>query len=52
MAIDAERQIIDASNRFARALDERDWSALDSVLTQDATGEYTGGHHPKGSMSL
>lgn len=48
MAIGAERQIIDVLNRFARALDERDWSALDSILTEDATGEYSGGHRPKG----
>ena len=48
MAIEAERQIIDILNRFARALDERDWSALDSILTEDATGEYSGGHRPKG----
>lgn len=39
----AERDIHRALCRFARAMDERDWNALSSVLAEDATGDYGGG---------
>lgn len=35
----AEREIGRALYRFARAMDERDWAALDHVLTEDATAD-------------
>lgn len=35
----AERDIGRALYRFARAMDERDWAALDEVLTEDATAD-------------
>jgi hypothetical protein len=35
----AEREIGRALYRFARAMDERDWAALDGVLVEDATAD-------------
>lgn len=35
----AERDIARAIHRFARAMDERDWVALDGVLQQDASAD-------------
>lgn len=35
----AEREITRAIHRFARAMDERDWGALDTVMTEDATAD-------------
>lgn len=35
----AEREIGRALNRFARAMDARDWQGLLAILTDDATGE-------------
>lgn len=35
----AERAIARALHRFARAMDERDWSALERVLRADATAD-------------
>jgi len=35
----AERDIGRAIHRFARAMDERDWAALDTVLLEDATAD-------------
>lgn len=35
----AEREIYRAVVRLARAMDERDWSALDDILLLDATAE-------------
>ncbi len=35
----AERDISRAIHRFARAMDERDWAALDTVLLEDATAD-------------
>lgn len=35
----AEREIHRALVRFARAMDERDWSALDEILAEDATAD-------------
>lgn len=35
----AEREIARAIYRFARAMDERDWAALDSLLTEEATAD-------------
>jgi len=35
----AEREIHRALVRFARAMDERDWSALDELMLEDATGD-------------
>lgn len=35
----AEREIHRALVRFARAMDERDWSALDGILLPDATAD-------------
>lgn len=36
----AEREITRALVRFARAMDERDWAALDEILLEDATADY------------
>lgn len=35
----AEREIGRALYRFARAMDERDWAALDAVVAEDATAD-------------
>lgn len=35
----AEREIHRALVRFARAMDERDWSALDAIVREDATAD-------------
>jgi 3-phenylpropionate/cinnamic acid dioxygenase small subunit len=35
----AEREIHRALVRFARAMDERDWSALDELMLEDATAD-------------
>jgi hypothetical protein len=35
----AEREIHRALVRFARAMDERDWSALDALVLEDATAD-------------
>ncbi|MBV6416408.1 MAG: hypothetical protein CMLOHMNK_00969 [Steroidobacteraceae bacterium] len=35
----AEREIARAIHQFARAMDERDWGALDTVMTEDATAD-------------
>lgn len=35
----AEREIARAIHRFARAMDERDWAALDGVLIEEATAD-------------
>lgn len=35
----AERDIARAIYRFARAMDERDWGALDAVLSEDGTAD-------------
>lgn len=35
----AEREISRAIYRFARAMDERDWAALDGVLAEEATAD-------------
>jgi len=35
----AEREIQRALVRFARAMDERDWSALDALVLEDATAD-------------
>lgn len=36
----AERDIARTLYAFARAMDERDWSALDAILAADATADY------------
>lgn len=39
----AEREIARGLAEFARAMDERDWNALDDVLAEDATGDFGAG---------
>lgn len=48
----AERDIVRALAAFARAMDERDWAALDEVLTEDATGDFGAGGLIRGRAAM
>jgi 3-phenylpropionate/cinnamic acid dioxygenase small subunit len=41
--VDDRVAVIDTVNRYATALDTRDWSLLDEVFTIDAVGDYGAG---------
>ena len=41
--MDDRAAIIDTVNRYATALDSRDWPLLDRVFTPDAVGDFGGG---------
>lgn len=47
----AEREIYRALSRFARAMDARDWAALDDIVVQDATADIgTGSLHGRADI--
>jgi ketosteroid isomerase-like protein len=41
--VDDRAAVVDTVNRYATALDARDWALLDEVFTPDAVGDYGGG---------
>ena len=41
--MDDRAEIIDTVNRYATALDGRDWGLLETVFTEDAVGDYGAG---------
>lgn len=41
--MDDRAAVIDTVNRYATALDARDWALLDEVFTPDAVGDYGAG---------
>jgi len=41
--VDDRTAVIDTVNRYATALDSRDWALLDEVFTSDAVGDYGAG---------
>lgn len=43
-----ERELNEVLCRYARACDQRDWSAMNDVFLEEATADYGGAHHLKG----
>jgi len=41
--VDDRAEVIDTVNRYATALDSRDWALLDEVFTPDAVGDFGAG---------
>lgn len=47
-----ERELNVVLSRYARACDQRDWSAMEDVFLEEATADYGGVHHLQGRESI
>jgi ketosteroid isomerase-like protein len=47
-----ERELLRAMGRYARALDARDWQALDSVFAPEAVAHYSGDEPRNGRTAI